>query len=179
MDTTAFWALIDEARAQTPAYDHEYERAEAVAAAVTRTLTTRPLPEIIAAQQTLWDLLSDSYRNPLWAAAYLINGGCSDDGFDYFRGWLITQGQEVHERAVADPDSLADLPVVQEAAEELECEATLAIAWDAYRKAAGEDLPPDSYTIRYRDLERDWNFDFDDTAEMKARLPRLAALYLS
>lgn len=46
------------------------------------------------------------------AAASLILGGCSDDGFEYFRGRLIAQGREVFERSVADPDSLADLPVM-------------------------------------------------------------------
>jgi len=25
-------------------------------------------------------------------AAYIINGGCSDDGFEYFRRWLVLQG---------------------------------------------------------------------------------------
>ncbi|MFE5591185.1 DUF4240 domain-containing protein [Streptomyces sp. NPDC056549] len=33
-------------------------------------------------------------------AAYMVNGGCCDDGFDYFRGWLIAQGRNVFERAV-------------------------------------------------------------------------------
>jgi hypothetical protein len=42
-----------------------------------------------------------------WGAAYLANGGCSDDGFDYFRGWLIGQGRKVYETVLADPDSLA------------------------------------------------------------------------
>jgi hypothetical protein len=56
---------------------------------------SRPAEEIVAAQQVLWDLMAESYTNPLWAAAYVINGGCSDDGFDYFRGWLIAQGREV------------------------------------------------------------------------------------
>ncbi|PZH17222.1 hypothetical protein C1I97_05340 [Streptomyces sp. NTH33] len=29
-----------------------------------------------------------SYQNPLWAAAYVVNGGCSDDGFGCFQGRL-------------------------------------------------------------------------------------------
>ncbi|WP_257233953.1 DUF4240 domain-containing protein [Streptomyces sp. JV178] len=69
----------------------------------------------MAAQQILWDLLGTSYRAPLWAAAFTINGGCSDDGFDYVRGWLVLQGHEVFERAVADPDSLARSPVIRRA----------------------------------------------------------------
>jgi hypothetical protein len=38
-----------------------------------------------------------------------MNGGCSDDGFDYFRGWLISQGRTVFEAALENPDSLADV----------------------------------------------------------------------
>jgi hypothetical protein len=34
-----------------------------------------------------------------WGAAYLANGGCSDDGFDYFRGWLIGQGRKCTRRS--------------------------------------------------------------------------------
>jgi hypothetical protein len=44
-------------------------------------------------------LLAASYRTVLWAAACLINGGYSDDGFEYFRGWLIVQGRDVFERS--------------------------------------------------------------------------------
>ena len=53
--------------------------------------------------------MADSYRSSLWAAVYVINGGCSHDGFDYFRGWLMLQGRETFGQAVADPGSLADL----------------------------------------------------------------------
>jgi len=40
--------------------------------------------EIAGAAQTFWDLMADSYREYLWGASYLINGGASDDGFEYF-----------------------------------------------------------------------------------------------
>ncbi|RYD33126.1 MAG: DUF4240 domain-containing protein, partial [Verrucomicrobiaceae bacterium] len=42
-------------------------------------------------------------------AAYVMEGGCSDDAFSDFRATLISQGQEIYERALADPDSLADV----------------------------------------------------------------------
>ena len=37
----------------------------------------------------------------------MIHGGCSDDGFEYFRRWLVSRGRDVHEAALAEPDSLA------------------------------------------------------------------------
>lgn len=30
--------------------------------------------------------------------------GCSDDSFDYFRGWFIAQGKDVYMDALAEPD---------------------------------------------------------------------------
>ncbi|MFF1644458.1 DUF4240 domain-containing protein [Streptomyces sp. NPDC058240] len=176
MDTTDFWNLIDDARAQVT----DPEDAEAVVERASALLATRPRDEIVVAQQLLWDLMAASYRAPLWAAAYTINGGCSDDGFDYFRGWLIAQGREVFERVVADPDTLAELPVIRAAAPEgleMECERTLGIAWDAHRTATDEDMPDDSFTIDYPDLDPEWDFDFDDAERVALRLPKLDALY--
>lgn len=154
---------------------------EAVAREAISLLAFRPVEEIVAAEQALWHLMVDSYTNPLWAAAYIVNSGCSDDGFDYFRGWLIAQGRETSERVIADPDALAELPIVQSSAAngvDLEGEDMLGIAWNAHISATGDQLPPSSSTIRYRELDPTWNFDFDDHDEMTRRLPRLAALYL-
>ena len=176
MDIDRFWALIADARAQAADPDD----AEAVADQAKALLATYPPEEIVAAQRILSGILADSYRNPLWAAAYLINGGCSDDGFDYFRGWLVTQGREVHDRAVADPDSLAEVPAVIAAAPEgyeMEGEDVLGIAWNAHIKATGEQMPEGASSVSYPDLDSDWDFDFDDKTEMARRLPRLTALY--
>ncbi|MFJ8011820.1 DUF4240 domain-containing protein [Streptomyces sp. NPDC096339] len=174
MDKQTFWKLIESARAQAEAEPEE------VASRAAELLAALPEAEIAKAQQVLWDLLSESYSAPLWAAAYVINGGCSDDGFDYFRGWLLTQGQAAFEAALADPDSLAAHPAVREAAAEgleLWDEDALSIAWSAYESATGRELPPDSFTIGYPALDPSWDFDFDDTRETAARLPRLSSLF--
>ncbi|MCL2353780.1 MAG: DUF4240 domain-containing protein [Defluviitaleaceae bacterium] len=56
-----------------------------------------------------WDYLhAESYKQDLWAVAYTVMGGCGDDGFDYFRFWLVTRGQDVYEAALANTDSLCD-----------------------------------------------------------------------
>lgn len=174
MDTEGFWQLIG--RAQSAAGDD----GDAVATSAVDLLAAMSAEEIVLAHQALWDQLARSYAAPLWAAGYVINGGCSDDGFEYFRGWLITQGREVFERALADPDSLADLPVVRAAAaewSELECELTLAIARLAYRQATGRELPVDAWHGRYPTLGGDFWFDFEDRERLALKLPRLTALY--
>src|SRR5262245_46993283 len=38
-----------------------------------------------------------------------VSGSLGDDGFVYFRAWLIAQGKEVYEAALKDPDSLAEM----------------------------------------------------------------------
>lgn len=92
MDTHRFWRWIDEARL---AADGDCDR-----------LTDVPPAEIVAFQRALDDRLAESYTWDLWAAAYIINGGCSDDGFDYFRGWLIALGRaRVSERAARPGDA--------------------------------------------------------------------------
>ncbi|MCX5405874.1 DUF4240 domain-containing protein [Streptomyces sp. NBC_00335] len=172
MDKQTFWKLIETARAQA-----EPDRVAQRAAAL---LAEHPAAEVAAAQQVLWDLLAESYRAPLWAAAYLINGGCSDDGFDYFRGWLLVQGEEVFTAALSDPDSLADHPRVRAASaggEYLEDERALSIAWTAYESATGQTLPSGSFTITYPPLDPAWDFDFGDGAELTRRLPRLSGLF--
>ncbi|MCU9849657.1 DUF4240 domain-containing protein [Defluviimonas sp. WL0024] len=45
-----------------------------------------------------------AYRTDVWALAYLLQGGCSDDSFEAFRGWLILQGRAVFEATLAHPD---------------------------------------------------------------------------
>lgn len=50
-----------------------------------------------------------AYDWGLWAAAYIIGGGCSDDSFSDFRSTLISMGRRTYERALADPQSLADV----------------------------------------------------------------------
>lgn len=57
----------------------------------------------------LFDAMVDkAYCGPLWGAAYVINGGCGDDSFVDFRASLISRGRSAFERALSDPDTLAD-----------------------------------------------------------------------
>jgi hypothetical protein len=173
MDRQGFWKVIDDARARASGDMH------AVAAHAVEIVAALPPEEIVGAAQPLWDLMADSYRGDLWGAAYLINGGASDDGFEYFRGWLIAAGREVFEQAVAAPDALAGVPAVRTAAaheEDLEDEEVLGIVWDAHLKATGRRLPPGAFTIDYPPVDFGW--DIEDHAQMRSHLPRLSELYL-
>lgn len=100
MDREDFWSVIDRARPNSTSNAELIERLRA-------ELTALSLDEVASYQSHFEALFDDSYGWSLWAAAYLIGGGCSDDSFMDFRGWLITQGRDVYEAAHADPESLA------------------------------------------------------------------------
>lgn len=175
MDIDQFWDVIESARGQRA----DAADAEAVAARAETLLSALSSAEIVAAERLLQGLLADSYRSRLWAAAYVISGGCSDDGFDYFRGWLIMQGRGVFERAVADPDSLAGLPAIRDAVADgsgVECEDALYVASNAHEAAGAGELPDDVIAAGHSELDAGWDFDFEGQEEMRRRLPALAAL---
>jgi hypothetical protein len=67
----------------------------------------------------------------------LVNGGCSDDLFVYFRLWLVGQGREYFERALREPERAADRAVPYES----DCEDLLYAGRTAHMEATGEDLP--------------------------------------
>jgi hypothetical protein len=119
--------------------------------------------------------LADAFSWDLWGAAYLINGGCSDDGFYYFRAWLVSRGQEVYEAALRNPDSLAR--VVDPERDDHEFEELWSVALDVYRELTGEeDMPGRSFRWRVKPKGKEW--DFDDDAEVSKRFPKLAKRYL-
>lgn len=173
MRTAEFWELVERARdgADGPADD--------VAGRLVQELAGLGQAQIDGFHQHLQRVLTASYQVDLWGAAYLVNGGCSDDGFEHFRGWLVTRGRAAFAGAVADPDSLAGLPAIRRAAatgEELACEPMLTVAGRAHLLATGEQWPGAGKPPDYPQLGAFW--DFDDEAEVRRRFPRLAQLFV-
>ena len=133
MNTTTFWRLVEDARQQSGGDCGEQ------AEKMMERLSALPTEDIIGFSGTLNEQLRRSYTWDLWAAAYIINGGCADDCFDYFRAWLISQGEAVFENAMRDPESLADLDIDADAG--MECEELLYVASEAYEDKTGEEIP--------------------------------------
>lgn len=173
MDYLAFWHLVDSTRGQP-------ERAEAVA----RLLQEYSPDEIVRFRLVYDDLMHTANKVDLWGAAHTINGGCSDDGFYYFREALIELGRPVFEAGVKDPDSLADLTTPGERIQETEGLGNAPImAWTAKTGGTEEAFyeavdTADERTDRGDAEEGEW-WDFDDHAEVRHRLPRLAAKHLT
>src|SRR3984957_11384455 len=103
MDTDDFWELIETARASAVAGRAFHE-------VLAGLLAARTEQEILDYQERFDEARQALYRWDVWAAAYLIGGGCSDDGFIDFRAGLIAQGRGWYQKAGASPDSLADQP---------------------------------------------------------------------
>ena len=62
--------------------------------ALTDHLATLTEQDILEYYECFEKMHGALYRCDLWAAAYLIGGGCSDDSFIDFRAGLIAQGHE-------------------------------------------------------------------------------------
>ena len=150
MDTNRFWALIEAAKTQASG------EVDVQGKLLTLKLVELTEDEIIAFDQMCYELHVAAYTIPRWTAAEIVNAGASDDGFFYSREWLIFQGRDVYERALRDPETLADAIVINP--DWLaECECCLSAARDAYRNKTGRELPWRDYRapeISSDDLER-------------------------
>jgi hypothetical protein len=168
MDDAQFWKIIKRAKSEAEG------DTEAIAEGVVEQLTELPLAGIEAFDGIMRSKLAAAYTWKLWGAGYLMNGGCSDDGFEYFRGWLIAQGQKVYEAALTDPDSLAKFADPHN--DEYECEDILYVGMRAYEAVAGKQLPmPSVRTQAPKPAGENW--DFDDVEATARHLPRLARKY--
>ena len=139
--------------------------------------------ELRSFDRVFWELMDESYRADLWGAAYVIKGGCSDDSFDYFRAWLIMQGQQAYIEAFRNPDGLAPRARRgREVGDEFEFEDVLSIASAIYEAKTGRSDFYQNQPGREASLVGDldaWS-DVDSTAENTRRLyPRLCKLFLN
>lgn len=125
-----FWDIIEQAKTTA---DGREDRPEALK----NILALLSEEKIIKFRDLYYQKLVELYRWDLWGAAFAINGGCSDDGFEYWRDFLISEGEEVCTNALKSPESLADLENIEDA--ELE-EYRYAIE-DAYNAVTGSDFP--------------------------------------
>jgi hypothetical protein len=134
MERAEFWKLIAEAKeASRGDLETQLDIIE------TRLGEYSP-EEIVSFQSVLHQLMDESYTRDLWAAAYILNGGCSDDCFDYFRGWLIAQGEHVYNEALRDPETLAPLAAITDL-DDYAFESILYAAWTAYEEKTGQEIP--------------------------------------
>ncbi|MEK8229205.1 DUF4240 domain-containing protein [Oerskovia sp. M15] len=145
MDHDTFWQFVDDARTHTgQGADDRGAQDDPLPGALTALLVERLTPdEILAFAAEADEASAAAYAWPVWGAAYLIGGGCSDDGFMDFRDGLVLAGRDVFTRAVTDPDSLAEHPVVLGMAGEGDgwfgYESLDSLVGEAWTRATGRD----------------------------------------
>lgn len=159
MTDNRFWTLIEEARSR-----RDFDKA------LGAKLAALSAEEIIAYENALQRKLRDAYTFPVLAANFIIQSYTSDDVFEDFRAWLVTQGQERFEAAVADPESICDW-LKRSKFEGIDGSTMLLLACDAYEEHGDEE---DFFELikrpRLPALKQNWP---KDKAGFRKRWPRL------
>jgi hypothetical protein len=103
MDSQDFWNII------RISYENAQGDWEAQCRELEKQLNVLAPEEIVQFQKTFDKYWNQAYEWDLWGAAYIVGGGCSDDGFMDFRSWLISRGKEVYELGLKNADNLAKI----------------------------------------------------------------------
>jgi hypothetical protein len=164
MDLSTFWKIIETSRRKANGdLDEQLEQLRARLEDLD--------PAAIVEFGTIFNEHSNkAYTWDLWAAAYIINAGCSDDAFQDFRGWLISKGQKVYERALKDAESLAR---VVEDGEDCQYEGFQYVAAEAWQNKHGRDglaYPDRGLTHPLEPAGEPWDEAGDD---LERRFPKL------
>ena len=177
MNKEIFWNMIGEAKQQAgkdteKLYDHLYANLMKLDAA-----------DIFLFGQYLGAYYLFADTPAIYLAAYVTGNG-SDDSFDYFKAWLVAQGEKVYTEALKDPDSLAHSDIEMF----VEFELIMGLSFEAYEDKLNEtDEVIDEAALFLSDEERerlkselafsdlDWGSDEDELLEKIPQIiPNLA-----
>src|SRR5512142_3395867 len=108
-----FWDLMEQARADAAEGGAVWPSGSAIGAALVARLMPLPIDQIVESHLCFTRALRRAHQWKVCAAAFVIWGYISDDGFSDFKAGLVALGRDTFERVVVDADALADLPLVQ------------------------------------------------------------------
>ena len=167
MSLDRFWALI----ATTTAHEQDPERQLHALRVALQKLSA---DELLAYEAAFDKVMTDSYSWDLWGAAYVVHGGASDDGFEYFRCWLVSKGRRVFEQVAAHPDSLADV-LVKNVEGVLEFESFAYVARGVWSEKTGKPAGemPNAAVMMYVGKEPTGKPFDEDSASLAKRYPKL------
>lgn len=159
MKADRFWKLITEARKE-----------DDFRIALTAKLEDSPAEEIVGFQNTLRRKLVDACTFPLLAANFIIQSYVSDDVFEDFRAWLVSNGRDRFEASISDPESICDWFERSEV-DNIDGESMLLIAERAYEEYGdAEEFFARIVYPREPKLKQDWP---ENAEGYKKRWPRL------
>ena len=168
LDDTIFWQIVEKSLKNST---NESGQLSILISEIEK-LTPK---EIIGFRLRTDKLLFDTYNSEIWCAGYIMNGGCSDDGFEYFRNWVISRGKAVYTSAKKNPDSL--ISEVSDGAEYYEFEDFWYVAITAFKNQTGKELydyiSDDFKTSEGNYLPFEFTWQEENPESMKAICPRL------
>lgn len=171
MSEEEFWHIIEDAKM------HSSNNSE-LAKYIIDLLEARNIESILGFDYWFSKFHYGSYNGDLWCTAYVAMGGCSDDAFDYFRAWLISQGKEVFEAAMSDPDSLVSA-LENTGRDAPENEILLVASARAYETKTGKDIKAfykvlDEYETDFGSFAQpQFNWSQEDEESMKKICPKV------
>jgi len=162
MEKSTFWQLIDASR------DDADGDAEAQIETLTERLSGLGSDEIVEFDRLFSEFHDRAYDWGLWGAAYIIGGGCSDDGFMDFRGWLISRGEGIYEAALANPDSLASVVNEDDDCQVEGFQYAASQAWEGKTGKTPKEFPRHAFQRKSEPSGTEWDED-----DLDALFPKL------
>lgn len=168
LDETTFWNIVESSLKNTS----NQEDQETYLVKEIEKLTPK---QMIGFKLRTDKLLYDTYTSEMWCAGYIMNGGCSDDGFEYFRNWIISRGKDTYYKAKENPDNL--ISEVIEGEDYYDFEGFWYVALTAFENVTGKELynyiGDDFETSEGNYPKFEFNWEEENPESMKAICPKL------
>jgi hypothetical protein len=169
LDEDLYWSIIDKSLKNTNDQDDQEEF-------LIKEIKKLTPKEIIGFRLRTDRLLYDTYNAEMWCAGYIMNGGCSDDGFEYFRNWVISRGKNTYYSAKENPDSL--ISEIDKETGLYDFESFWYVALEAFEQKTGKELYDYIDDENFQTKEGQYpRFEFtwqeDDPESMKKICPKL------
>ncbi|SFF65146.1 Protein of unknown function [Actinoplanes philippinensis] len=189
MEIHEFWRIVDQARDDSGVTAGPFDEAEVAEALVARLMMLSP-NEILGFDDLLGEVIGQLDNPRVALACQLITGFLSDDLFSSFRAGLVGLGRHTVEQIIADPDCLAEHPVVIDIAagrcerKSLDGESLLFAASSAYARISDGDEDAFWHAVDARReamgsgglVRPAGESGADDAEPVREGLPRLSAL---
>lgn len=174
VDDSQFWEIIDDAgkdvcsSAGLPDSEPRMPNAKfemQFIASLRQILENLTLDEIIQFRDEFERKTLDLYCWDLWAVAFVIHHGCSDDYFDSCIAWIVCQGRDFYLKVLNDPCYIAD---TSEPGNDLVFESVGYLPYEIYEEKAQEELAGSGMYCNKEPSGKAWNY-----SELPRLLPKV------
>jgi Protein of unknown function (DUF4240) len=160
MADNKFWEIIESSKVKSLG---NYEKQQVKLGEELNKLEAK---EILEFDNKFRTLRGQAYTWDLWAAAYIINGGCSDDCFSDFRGWLIGQGKTTFENGLKNSEALV---IIEHDPNNGDWEGLSYVPMEIFEKKTGSNLP-NGIKENHEISGEEWSEEGDD---LEKKFPKL------